>query len=229
MNRSYFWSTIVLSALSLPTHAADLSKIDRTIGKEPAYQSKPKYCLVVFGPEAKTRIWVVLDGNTVYGSDKNGEISKVTLQSESSYYLSVPGTSQVLVVQAADKGKGVGEIKLEYLLDSNAAKKQTIEGSVPFGDDPKTAPVIHLDGSYTSTLRERGVIENGQWVRNLSEVESILHVFIGSNVHQKEGTAFVRTWWYHVSEQLRPVAEIEFPHKDQNQAPIKMRVPLVFR
>jgi hypothetical protein len=51
--------------------AVDLSKIDRTIKKEPAYQSKPKYCLLVFGPEAKQRVWLVLDGDTLY-VDKNG-------------------------------------------------------------------------------------------------------------------------------------------------------------
>src|SRR5687768_10161165 len=45
-----------------PTWAVDLTKIDRTIPKEPAYQSKsPKYCLLVFGPKAETRVWVVLD------------------------------------------------------------------------------------------------------------------------------------------------------------------------
>jgi hypothetical protein len=242
MNRSILQSALLLFAVALSVKAADLSKVDRTIGREPAYQSKPKYCLVVFGPEAKTRIWVVLAGNTVYGSDKNGEISKVTLQSEGGYYLPIPGTPQVLVVQAPDKAKGVGAMRMEYRLETNAAVKQTIEGTVRLGDDPKTAPVIHFDGSYTSTLRERGVIENGKFVRNLSEVESIFHVFIGSNVLQKEGASsptipdgalggatFVRKWWYQISEERRPVAEFEFPHQDPSQAPIKMRVPLVFR
>jgi hypothetical protein len=51
--------------------AADLSKVDRTITKEPAYRFKPKYCLLVFGPEAKQRVWLVLDGDTLY-VDKNG-------------------------------------------------------------------------------------------------------------------------------------------------------------
>jgi hypothetical protein len=51
--------------------AVDLSKIDRTIKKEPAYQSQPKYCLLVVGPEAKHRVWLVLDGDTLY-VDKNG-------------------------------------------------------------------------------------------------------------------------------------------------------------
>jgi hypothetical protein len=52
--------------------AADLSAIDRTIQKEPAYQSKaPTYCLLVFGPEAQHRVWLVVDGDTLY-VDRNG-------------------------------------------------------------------------------------------------------------------------------------------------------------
>ncbi|MCS6977486.1 MAG: hypothetical protein NZM31_10830 [Gemmatales bacterium] len=46
--------------------AVDLSKIERRIGKEPAYQGKPGYLLLVFGPEAKHKAWLVLDGNTLY-------------------------------------------------------------------------------------------------------------------------------------------------------------------
>src|SRR5262249_58551005 len=45
-----------------PASAADLTRIDRTIRKEPAYQSgSPKYCLLVFGANAETRVWLVLD------------------------------------------------------------------------------------------------------------------------------------------------------------------------
>jgi hypothetical protein len=52
--------------------AADLAKIDRKIAKEPTYQTKsPRYCLLVFGPEAKTRIWLVQDGDVLY-VDRNG-------------------------------------------------------------------------------------------------------------------------------------------------------------
>jgi hypothetical protein len=55
------------------TWAADLSKIERTVAKEPAYQTKdPLYCLLVFGPAAKTRVWVVLDGSDLY-VDANGD------------------------------------------------------------------------------------------------------------------------------------------------------------
>jgi hypothetical protein len=53
------------------SYAADLTKIDRIVKKEPAYLAKPKYCLLVFGPEAKERVWLVLDGDKLY-VDRNG-------------------------------------------------------------------------------------------------------------------------------------------------------------
>jgi hypothetical protein len=58
--------TLVMTLAAVWTHptpvlAADLTKVDRTIKKEPAYTGKPKYCLLVFGPEANTRVWLVLD------------------------------------------------------------------------------------------------------------------------------------------------------------------------
>lgn len=50
---------------------ADLTQIDRKIAKEPVYKSKPKYCLLVFGPQAKKHVWLVQDGDTLY-VDRNG-------------------------------------------------------------------------------------------------------------------------------------------------------------
>jgi hypothetical protein len=59
-------------ALSGRAAAVDLTKIDRSLGKEPAYQSKtPQYCLLVFGPQAQVRVWLVLDGDALY-LDRNG-------------------------------------------------------------------------------------------------------------------------------------------------------------
>jgi RNA polymerase sigma factor (sigma-70 family) len=49
----------------------DLTKIDRTIVKEPKYKTEPYYALLVFGPEAKKRVWLVVDGETLY-VDRNG-------------------------------------------------------------------------------------------------------------------------------------------------------------
>jgi hypothetical protein len=56
--------------------AADLTKIDRSIRKEPTYKGKPKYCLLVWGPEAKTRIWLVQDGNLLYiDRNRDGDLT----------------------------------------------------------------------------------------------------------------------------------------------------------
>ncbi len=72
MNRSPLLAALTCIFLcAVPLSAADLTQIDRKIAKEPAYKSKPKYCLLVFGPEAKKRVWLALDGDTLY-VDRNG-------------------------------------------------------------------------------------------------------------------------------------------------------------
>ena len=67
----------VIAAAVLLTHfgnplSASPPKIDRTLKKEPAYKSPaPKYGLLGFGPQAADRVWLVVDGNTLY-VDRNG-------------------------------------------------------------------------------------------------------------------------------------------------------------
>jgi hypothetical protein len=54
---------VLLSAiLSLAADGPDLVQIDRKAPKQPSYTSKrPLYGLVVFGPNAQARVWMVLD------------------------------------------------------------------------------------------------------------------------------------------------------------------------
>src|SRR5262245_65651509 len=66
---------VLVGVAAAGDRATDLTKIDRTIAKEPAYKSKPKYCLLVFGPEAKMRVWLVLDGDVLYVDRKIGRAS----------------------------------------------------------------------------------------------------------------------------------------------------------
>jgi hypothetical protein len=62
---------VLASAACASVPAPDLTKIERTIIKEPAYKAKPRYCLLVFGTEAKFRVWLVIDGDVLY-VDRNG-------------------------------------------------------------------------------------------------------------------------------------------------------------
>jgi hypothetical protein len=59
-----------LLVAAAPAAAGDLANVDRRIAKEPAYEHKPLYCLAVIGPDATTRVWLVLDGDKLY-VDKN--------------------------------------------------------------------------------------------------------------------------------------------------------------
>ena len=66
------WLCAAALVLAPAAPAADLAKIERKLAKEPAYQSKsPKYCLLVFGPDARTCVWLVQDGDVLY-VDRNG-------------------------------------------------------------------------------------------------------------------------------------------------------------
>jgi hypothetical protein len=50
------------SVISGGSATGELNRIERKLGREPVYASKaPKYCLLVFGPKAETRVWLVLD------------------------------------------------------------------------------------------------------------------------------------------------------------------------
>jgi hypothetical protein len=56
------WMLLSLTLSGAVAQAADLARVDRSIRREPAYRSSPHYCLLVFGPKAEHRVWLVLDG-----------------------------------------------------------------------------------------------------------------------------------------------------------------------
>jgi hypothetical protein len=57
-----FLTTCLVGGSIAHASPPDLSKIDRHIAKDPKYTAEhPLYGLYVFGPQAKTRVWAVLD------------------------------------------------------------------------------------------------------------------------------------------------------------------------
>jgi hypothetical protein len=101
----------VLLVSSLASAAVDLTEIERKIVKEPAYRTKPKYCLLVLGPEAKTRIWLVQDGDTLY-VDRNGNGD-----------LTEPG-EKVIADKSEDGEEGVYTFKAGDLRDGERLHKE---------------------------------------------------------------------------------------------------------
>lgn len=55
----------------------NLGEIERTLKREPAYAEKPRYCLLVFGADARTKVWLVLDGEDLYVDlNANGDLTE---------------------------------------------------------------------------------------------------------------------------------------------------------
>ncbi len=70
--RSAVGAALILLVLGGFAVAADLAEIERSLAKEPRYESdQPGYVLLAFGSKATTRVWLVVDDDVVY-LDRNG-------------------------------------------------------------------------------------------------------------------------------------------------------------
>jgi hypothetical protein len=228
----------------LPVTATDLSKIDRTIGKEPAYESKPKYCLVVYGPEATTRIWLVLDDNVLY-TDRNGD-GDLTDKHErilktNSFEVSVPERQgvgsfslRVAVTPGRDGEDTFGQIwcrptKRNALTESPSQPPwyQKIDGVLAFADRPQDAPIVHFAGRLTLTVLDwHKPRQPRQFVRGKENEFSIL---LGTPVFggKHEAFATVDEGYARVAGPGNfPVAEVEFSGKDLGAKPAVTRAKM---
>src|SRR5215831_598468 len=165
----FFFALVCSTVLAAPVAAFDLTRIDRKIVREPAYQSKAKYCLLAVGPEAKTRVWLVLDGDVLY-VDRNGNADlttakkvRATAATEKGQYTFLCGairdgefTHQNLTVHVekrrgysvsmdvetpGHKGTGIGGGIVQFVFSD-------AKGPLQFADHAKDAPVIHFGGPW---------------------------------------------------------------------------------
>lgn len=150
----------VTTGWAAPAVALDLEKVDRTIVKEPVYRSKtPKYCLVVFGPEAKVRMWLVTDGDRLYvDRNANGDLTDDAGPYLSRYKASEAGSWRVgKIVQAGTKYLDFRVVRSSsgrFHVRNNASTKPFnmwagIVGRLVFGDAPHKAPILHFGGPLT--------------------------------------------------------------------------------
>jgi hypothetical protein len=152
-----------------PATAADLAGIDRGIGKEPAYQGKPRYCLLAFGPEGKHKAWLVLDGDTLYVDRRGtgdltaadcrvpGKVEPFREQAFETGDLNIGGTTYAdLRVDITSVKNGIGEayqempMFREFLSKHPDGKLFLISIDVPFA---KPFPDVR-DGSPLTKTRQ---------------------------------------------------------------------------
>lgn len=193
-----------------------LAKIEREIAKEPPYRTAPKYCLALFGPSPKTRVWLVVDDDTLYADlNGNGDLT------ESGEKLQLPQSDlgrygpPCLVGDIADAETklthtgftvghwGAGEYRLAVTAGYGRTKVRSLYGfaTVAFGAKPMDAPIVHFGGRLSMGLSIATIGDRPAFV--CAEVGTP-GLGKGSFVYY---TAAVVTG---VGAQLRPEIEVEY-------------------
>jgi hypothetical protein len=153
-----------------PAPTLDLTKIDRTIRKEPAYRGQPRYALLVLGPKAEQRMWLVIDGETLYiDRNGNGDLTEKGEQVMGQH----PASPDILefragpFVEADGKTKHSDLIVYQYfaqqyghlvntvaVMDVHGVRGQTTnaEDDCAFAEAARDAPIIHINGPLTLML-----------------------------------------------------------------------------
>jgi hypothetical protein len=204
----------------------DLTAIDRRV-IEPAYRGKPGYCLLVFGPRAATRVWLVTDGETLYvDHNANGDLtepgeafapasrSQSTALEDGKELPYREWVHEVGDVQPADgSGKHTGlrlvrfqsgDRPAEHVLSVRyrGATLQYAGWGPLFAGSREQAPIIHLGGPVIPRPLRGAKL-------SLSEQGQELHFCVGTPGLGKHSFAFVG--YESVPGAVHPVAEVAWP------------------
>ena len=226
---SFLLATFAVSAR--PLSSADLGKIERTIAKEPAYQGKPKYCLLVFGAEAKFRAWLVVDDKTAYVDRKgNGDLTekgnKVSWFNGSFTVNELTFADGKVEYKNLSISKWTARNKEQGWRIAVAGKQGQFQahrdaaGPLVFADRPQDAPVIHFDGPLSMGLENYCNAKPQALVRG--DKPGYLMASIGTPGLGKGTFAYLVP--PKNAKALKPLAELEFPHRDPKEKAITVRV-----
>jgi hypothetical protein len=227
---------------SPPQAVPDLSKVDRTIVKEPSKLSQPRYCLMVFGPRAEVRIWMIKDGERLYvDRNANGDLT----EADESF-----APTERRQFNTMEEGKPAPYRQLKYdvgdLTPAHGARKHTRLEIIQYqiGDAPPDVVLsVFVDGSIKEYAgwsplfhesRERaGIVHFGgpmsvQPIRYRSISRRAAHpeLHLRFGMPGLERTTFASLAYEAVPESIHPSAEIEWPRADPKAAPIKTTVIL---
>jgi hypothetical protein len=225
----------------------DLTKIDRTIRNEPAYRTKPRYALLVFGPKAETKMWLVIDGKTLY-VDRNGN-GDLTEKGEQVSAEKTESTD-ILEFRVGEFVEGDGKTKhssltvnqyphseLRKLVNTVAVmdvfggcnQMTNGEDGCSFGASPKEAPIIHFNGPLTMRVKwvcvdypgGSKLLKEAPFQLDSGEKVSQLHVQVGSP-GVGPGTFSALGVEQGFAADLHPLVEISVPSKTDPKKTIKV-------
>jgi RNA polymerase sigma factor (sigma-70 family) len=233
----------------------DLKQIDRTIALEPKYEKQPFYALLVFGPEAKKRVWLVVDGNTLYvDRNGNGDLTEAKKRIQESKKIEVaPSMYTHMNSFALGKVQGL-QLQLDYwvrnrkFVPKENFDKKIFDDHEKYGWEFATLWRINADGTKSGQIplcfcdrpRDAQICHLGgrltftlrsgadsSLVRNSDQ--SSLPLMIGTPglpARNWRDRVFAPLGTEEVPANVHPVAEFEFPHESADQPPIKLRAAL---
>jgi RNA polymerase sigma factor (sigma-70 family) len=234
----------------------DLTKIDRTIVKEPTYRNQPYYALLAFGPEAKKRVWLVVDGETLYvDRNGNGDLTEANERVAKTKKIEVaPGMYKWM--DSFDLGEVQGlRLRLDFwvrdkdFVPENDFDKNVFHDHQENGWEFATLFRVKPDGSnieaqipvtFCRQPKDAQVchlagpltlfLRWGQEGRPLvCSANNQLDVMIGTPglpPRARGEPVFAALATSEVPADAHPVAHFEFPHQDPKQPPIKLEVVL---
>jgi hypothetical protein len=232
-----FLSVLSLVVLSLPARAVDYAKVDRAIGKEPAYQASPKYALLLFGKEAKLRVWVVLDGQTVYLDRKgDGDLTSkdmrfARLEDCRDVELADPdGKTHYLIRHVSViKVKDGGQEFLDVDVDIKGPVSYRQYGGADLRGRARDAQLAHFHGPLTMGPRTiDGKLPEGLKLV-AGDQPTDLNGYVGTINAEHGCWVVVRSHDGNKSafpEGVFPVVDVEFPPKAPGGAPVRKRYML---
>jgi hypothetical protein len=163
-----------------------VSHVDRTISKEPAYQSTPKYSLITLGSNSDVKVWMVEDGRRLFiDRNANGDLTDdgPPIEPSNVRRLDANRWDFEYVLDAITPADGTRHTNF-VLRRWNYNDKEdsyglslSVDGQLPmyagwFGTFWSTkreqAPVIHFGGPFTPKVLRREVFTLGETKERLS-------------------------------------------------------------
>lgn len=235
-NPALWLSAVGLAALTpaaapAQSPAVDLSRIPRSITKEPAYRTAPRYCLLVMGQAAKSRVWLALDGTDLYvDRNRNGVLTDAGERVAGKDGLFALGdlveadgkTRYTGVTLGLDRRYEIGDGRVlvkAFELRATVPEKYAVGSEPTFSTQAAEAPIVHLGGPLSMRVFDPKIAQRGQRIgfRCLIRTPGL-----------GEG-AEVTVYHDQIPEAAFPEVEIEFPANPASAASSRATMALKAR
>ena len=235
--RAFFLLSLgVALTCSSGASAGDLSKVERKIAREPTYVTKsPKYALLVFGPEAKLRVWIVKDGETVY-LDRNadGDLTDANERFANpgecrNIEIADPDGKTHYVITSIGEFEDGGRQHLMVSVDVKAAHPYQQYCGARLADRASEAPISHFHGPLTMEVRTINWKLPPELALLTGASPTDLNATLGTMDAERGCWVVVRSEpadGFGPGKDVHPTVEVEFPPKASGGTPIKKRYSL---